>query len=79
GKGTPGIMYPRGTLVDPIFQYDPQAEPATKGGTIHPMYRRVSSKEIDLLRLDKFISHGKTYLGRFTSVYHNRHFKPVSA
>jgi hypothetical protein len=22
GKGQPGIMYPRGTLVDPIFQYD---------------------------------------------------------
>src|SRR5688572_18034497 len=27
GKGAPGIMYPRGTLVDPQFQYDPAARP----------------------------------------------------
>jgi len=27
GKGQPGIMYPRGTLCDPAFQYDPAAAP----------------------------------------------------
>ena len=26
GKGIPGIMYPRGTLVDPQFQYNPAAQ-----------------------------------------------------
>ena len=27
GHGVPGIMYPRGTLVDPQFQYDPLSRP----------------------------------------------------
>lgn len=38
GKGQPGIMYPRGTLVDPQYQYDPKAKAgdSEKGGTINP-------------------------------------------
>ena len=27
GMGQPGIMYPRGTICDPLYQYDPAAEP----------------------------------------------------
>ena len=30
GKGIPGIMYPRGTLVDPQFQYDLQNPRCTR-------------------------------------------------
>ena len=41
GKGAPGIMYPRGTIVDPHFQYDPDAEPAATGGTMNPFHRKV--------------------------------------
>ncbi|RYY92201.1 MAG: peptidase M10, partial [Chitinophagaceae bacterium] len=41
GKGRPGIMYPRGTLVDPEFQYDPSKPAGATGGTMHPMHRRV--------------------------------------
>ena len=36
GKGVPGIMYPRGTLVDPQFQYDPAIPAGVTGGTMHP-------------------------------------------
>ena len=32
GHGTPGIMYPRGTLVDPPFQYDPTIQAGKTGG-----------------------------------------------
>src|SRR4026207_1492779 len=53
GKGIPGIMYPRGTLVDPPFQYEPDKPAGTKGGTMHPMYRKVRQEDIDLLNLQK--------------------------
>lgn len=36
GKGVPGIMYPRGTIVDPPYQYDPNAAPGKPGGTMNP-------------------------------------------
>jgi hypothetical protein len=41
GRGLPGIMYPRGTLVDPHFQYDPLIQAGVTGGTMHPMHRKV--------------------------------------
>ena len=40
GKGQPGIMYPRGTICDPVFQYDPTAEPLKPGGTINPYHTK---------------------------------------
>jgi hypothetical protein len=38
GKGIPGIMYPRGTLVDAQYQYNPSgvAGDSSNGGTMHP-------------------------------------------
>src|SRR3954452_12239840 len=53
GRGVPGIMYPRGTLVDPQFQYDPTKPAGVTGGTMHPMYRKVFAEDIALLRLDR--------------------------
>src|SRR5439155_4185820 len=38
GEGVPGIMYPRGTLVDPSFQYDPTKPAGLTGGSIHSMF-----------------------------------------
>ncbi len=74
GKGRPGIMYPRGTWVDPPFQYDPAAEPGAPGGTMHPMHRRVLPADIASLRLDKIrYNAGSTVLGNFSSVYHPDH------
>ena len=74
GKGVPGIMYPRGTLVDPQFQYDPSKPAGTTGGTMHPMYRRVSQNDIDLIKLNRlFFKNSKAVVGDFTNVYHWPH------
>ena len=71
GRGRPGIMYPRGTLVDPEFQYDSSVLPGLKGGTMHPMYRKVRKEDIDLLRLDRLrFRNNKAVVGDFTNVYH---------
>ena len=55
GKGIPGIMYPRGTLVDAEYQYNPAARTGDNmnGGTMHPMHRKVRQEDIDLLKLHK--------------------------
>jgi hypothetical protein len=75
GKGTPGIMYPRGTIVDTIYQYDPAAAPATNGGTINPFTRKVLQKDIDNLRLNKlnFDTSGLAIVGGFSSLWHQKH------
>lgn len=75
GKGTPGIMYPRGTLVDPEFQYYPEVAPGEKGGTLNPFTRRVLQNDIDDLHLDRldFDKNGFAIVGGFTSVWHEKH------
>jgi len=75
GKGTPGIMYPRGTLVDPPFQYYPDVAPGAKGGTLNPFTRRVLQTDIDDLNLHKldFNKNGLAVLGDFTSIWHEKH------
>ncbi len=77
GKGIPGIMYPRGTLVDPQFQYDPLKPAGVTGGTMHPMYRRVSTSDIALLKLEKLkFQNQKAIVGEFSNVYHSNHKDP---
>jgi hypothetical protein len=75
GKGQPGIMYPRGTLVDPVFQYNPAVAPLEPGGTINPFTRKVLQEDIDHLRLNKLdFSHSRfAVLGDFTSIWHEQH------
>ena len=74
GKGKPGIMYPRGTLVDPEFQYDPQIPAGEKGGTINPFTRSVLQEDIDALKLHRldFNREGLALIGGFTSIWHER-------
>ena len=74
GMGQPGIMYPRGTLVDPEFQYDPTVAAGVKGGTINPFTRRVSQRDIEELQLDKlhFSSFGLAVVGNFSNVWHDK-------
>lgn len=74
GMGQPGIMYPRGTLVDPPFQYDPAKPAGVPGGTMHPMYRKVLQQDIDNLKLYRlsFINR-KATVGEFTNIYHPDH------
>ena len=76
GHGVPGIMYPRGTLVDPQFQYDPSKPAGVTGGTMHPMYRKVMLEDIEGLKLNRLtFHHGKAVLGEFTNVWHEDHAK----
>jgi hypothetical protein len=76
GKGVPGIMYPRGTLVDAQYQYNPSgmAGDSSNGGTMHPKNRRVSKQDIALLKLHKLdFENGKAIIGGFTSIWHSDH------
>lgn len=74
GKGVPGIMYPRGTLVDPQFQYEPDKPAGTKGGTLYPVYRKVLNGDIKDLQLEKLrFENNRAILGEFTNVWHPDH------
>lgn len=75
GKPFPGIMYPRGTICDPIFQYEAFAEPGKPGGTLDPKHRKVTQPDIDALKLHRllFSENGFATLGGFSSIYHEKH------
>lgn len=75
GGQQPGIMYPRGTICDPAFQYDPESRAGDKGGTLDPRHRQVMLADIQELRLHKlrFSSGGEAPLGGFSSIYHFPH------
>ena len=74
GAGVPGIMYPRGTLVDPPYQYDPSIPAGQKGGTMHPMFRKVRQQDIDELQLFRLTyQDNKSIVGEFTNIYHWNH------
>ena len=74
GKGTPGIMYPRGTLVDSSFQYDPSIPAGKKGGTMNPVHRKVLSQDIINLKLHRLrFRNNLAMVGEFTNVYHLPH------
>jgi hypothetical protein len=75
GKGSPGIMYPRGTICDPNFQYDPAAEPGQPGGTMNPHHRKVLPSDIANLKLHKlfFNAQSRAIVGEFSSFYHEKH------
>ena len=76
GQGTPGIMYPRGTIVDPHFQYDPSVPAGVKGGTINPYYRKVLQQDINDLQLEKLrFANNAAVIGAFTNVWHWAHDK----
>ncbi len=75
GQGQPGIMYPRGTLVDAGYQWDPAVPAGTKGGTLNPAYRKVLPSDIQNLHLEKLGFNGewKAIVGDFTNLYHEKH------
>lgn len=74
GRGVPGIMYPRGTVVDAVHQYNPGAIAGdnTNGGTMNPFSRKVLQQDIDNLKLHKlnFDKNGFAVVGDFSSVWH---------
>ncbi len=76
GRGVPGIMYPRGTLVDAPYQYNPAAlaGDSSNGGTMHPQYRKVLKEDIGQLKLHKLqFESGKAVIGEFSSIWHPDH------
>jgi hypothetical protein len=74
GKGAPGIMYPRGTLVDAQYQYEPDKPAGEKGGTMHPMHRRVRQLDIEMLNLHRIrYENNAGIIGDFSSIWHEAH------
>jgi hypothetical protein len=76
GQGTPGIMYPRGTIVDSHFQWNPagNAGDSSNGGTMNPYHRKVLQKDIDDLHLEKLhFKNSMAVIGAFSSVWHWAH------
>ncbi len=45
----PPIMAPRGSLVDPQYQWNPLAKPGEFGGTMNPVHRKVTAQEIEMV------------------------------
>lgn len=76
GKGAPGIMYPRGTIVDPEYQYDPKAAPGGHNGTMNPAARRVKQEDIDQLNLPALIASNYPIIGKLSNVYHEMQVNP---
>ncbi|MEO7313406.1 MAG: peptidase M10 [Chitinophagaceae bacterium] len=76
GLGIPGIMFPRGTITDPEFQYNPlgDAGDSSNGGTMNPMHRQVTINDIESLQLHRlaFDNNYMAVLGAFSSVWHNK-------
>ena len=75
GQGVPGIMYPRGSIVDPEFQYNPSALSGDNrnGGTMHPKFRKVKPEDIYSLQLSKLEYNNYTAIvGEFSSVWHEK-------
>jgi hypothetical protein len=71
GRGKPGIMYARGTLVDAIYQYDPAKPAGVTGGTMHPMHRLVRPQDVDDLQLHRLrFENNMAVVGTFSSVWH---------
>ncbi|MBP6659553.1 MAG: peptidase M10, partial [Chitinophagales bacterium] len=68
-------MYPRGTLVNPEFQYDVNAIPAQNGGTLYPIHRRVMQIDIDNLQLKNKIENDIFVIGKFSNKFHEAHIK----
>lgn len=78
GKGAPGIMYPRGTVCDAMYQWNPAASPATPGGTLNPLHRKVLQSDVDDLQLNKLsFRNDRAIIGEFSSVFHEAHERSI--
>ena len=80
GKGQPSIMYPRGTLVDAQYTYDPKKgnssvnpQTGTRSNTLNPIYRKVTQQDINNLGLDKINYDPKTGVGKLGALTNIKH------
>ncbi len=76
GLGIPGIMYPRGTITDAEYLYNPLSIPGdnTNGGTMNPIHRQVTVQDIVALQIHQldFNKSTKGILGAFSSVWNHK-------
>ncbi len=80
GRGVPSIMYPRGTLVDAPFQYDPSIPAGMQGGTMHPKFRKVKPEDVAMLRIERLLDKHDVYvIGKFSSVWHEAYMPLASS
>jgi hypothetical protein len=69
GLGNPGIMAPRGTIVDAGLQWNPLAAAGEYGGTLKPFHRRVKAYEIEAIFEGlEFDNNGYAEIGRLSNV-----------
>ncbi|TXK74424.1 hypothetical protein [Mesonia sp. K4-1] len=62
------IKFPRGTIVDSKYQYNPNAEPGKYGGTLDPSNRKVTQEDIKIFFKDiKFDKNGIGQIGKITN------------
>ncbi|MBC7848210.1 MAG: peptidase M10 [Chitinophagaceae bacterium] len=80
GLEIPGIMYPRGTICDPHFQYVAAVRAGEPGGTLDPRHRKVQAVDVDDLKLHRlhFNEKNRAVVGGFSSIYHEKHVAPSS-
>jgi hypothetical protein len=79
GSGAPPpIMAPRGSLVDPCYQWEPTALPGQTGGTMKPIHRRVTVEEIhQIVAQLHFEPDGTANVGRLTNIQFDAIGQPV--
>jgi len=78
GKGNPGIMAPRGTLVDAHLQWNPLAVAGEYGGTLCPIHRRVQVEEVQAIFEGLvFDENGYAIIGRLSNVLFSANGDPL--
>ena len=69
GLGNPGIMAPRGTIVDAHLQWNPAVAAGEYGGTLKPFHRRVQAYEIEAIFENlEFDGNGYAEIGHLSNV-----------
>ncbi|MCD8540567.1 MAG: hypothetical protein LRY55_12975 [Leadbetterella sp.] len=71
GTGYPPIMAPRGTLVDPVYQWNPLAEPGAYGGTMRPVHRRVRQEEVMAVLARAVFTGDNFIIGEISNLYYD--------
>jgi len=74
----PPIMAPRGSLVNPQYQWEPTAKAGEFGGTMNPKYRKVTAEEVRLILKDTtFDTNPNHYLGQLSNILFDKTGNPT--
>ncbi|WP_159477090.1 peptidase M10 [Dyadobacter sp. 3J3] len=73
----PPIMAPRGSLVNPQYQWEPTAKAGEFGGTMNPKYRKVTKEEVLLILKDlNFENKQNNYIGQLSNTLFDKTGNP---